>query len=168
MAICAFGAAGQKNPATGQGGGIVRIAARGRLVQRRPGGGIVPGAEIAVVHIRIAVHQRPVEHRVRHAAHLMLDGEQHFAGIQVDDVLEAVLPLVAFLSDQAALLQFLVRAGEVGERDAPDYGVGSDTRTREDATDGAGLVCDAGCDRVLDPRGPSVPFSRMTRLRSPR
>ena len=58
-----------------------------------------------------------VEHRVAHAAGFVLDPEQRLVGVHIDDVEEAILVLVAFLGDQAALQQLLVRAGEVGQRD---------------------------------------------------
>ena len=52
-----------------------------------------------------------------HAAGLVLDAEQRLVGVHIDDVEEAILMLVAFLGDQAPLQQFLVRAGEVSQRD---------------------------------------------------
>src|SRR5260370_42241102 len=48
-----------------------------------------------------------------HAAHLMLDREQHAPGSEIDDVLEAVLVLAALLGDEAELLQAPVGAGEI-------------------------------------------------------
>src|SRR5947209_15320372 len=36
----------------------------------------------------VAVDERPRIEGVRHAAHLVLDREQHLAGVEVDDVLE--------------------------------------------------------------------------------
>ena len=52
-----------------------------------------------------------------HAAGFVLDAEQRLVGVDVDDVEETVLVLVGFLGDQAALEQFLVRAGEVDQGD---------------------------------------------------
>lgn len=47
---------------------------------------------------------------VAHAADLVLEGGQHLAGVQVGDVLKAVLALVAFLGDQVAFEQTPVHA----------------------------------------------------------
>ena len=69
---------------------------------------LVAGRVGAVGFRRVAVDQRPHEHRVRGAAHLVLDGEQMPAAIEVDDVAKAVLILVVLLRDQAALLQAMV------------------------------------------------------------
>src|SRR5437660_346889 len=52
-----------------------------------------------------------------HAAHLVLDGEQHRARIEIDDVLEAVLMLIALLGNDAELLQPAVGAGEIRDID---------------------------------------------------
>ena len=49
--------------------------------------------------------------------HYVIDAEQRFVGVHIDDVEEAILVLIAFLTDQPTLQQLLVRAGEVGERD---------------------------------------------------
>ena len=54
---------------------------------------------------RVAVDQRPQIHRVCGAAHLVLDREQVPAISGIDDVAKAVLILVVFLRDQAALPQ---------------------------------------------------------------
>ena len=43
----------------------------------------------------------------------MLDLEQHLAGVEVDDVLEAVLATVALLGDQVELAQLLVRPTKI-------------------------------------------------------
>ena len=51
------------------------------------------------------------------AADLVLNLEDQFAGVQVDDVLKAVLVVVALLRDEPAFLQEGVGAGEVGEVD---------------------------------------------------
>src|SRR6185437_13152487 len=48
----------------------------------------------------IAVDERPQEHRVRGAAHLMLDGEEVFAACKIDDVAKAVLIGVVFAEDE--------------------------------------------------------------------
>ena len=52
---------------------------------------------------RIAVDQRPQIHRMRGAAHLVLDGEEASAVGGIDDVGKAVLILVVLALDQAAL-----------------------------------------------------------------
>src|SRR4029077_339565 len=62
---------------------------------------------------RVAVDQGPRVERVRHAADLVLDLEQHLAGVEVDDVLEAVLAAVALLGDQVELAQLLVWPAEI-------------------------------------------------------
>ena len=36
-----------------------------------------------------------------HAANFVLDGEQGFAAVRIDDVLEAILVLIALLGDQS-------------------------------------------------------------------
>ena len=54
---------------------------------------------------------------MRHAAHLVLDLEEHLAVVGIDDVDEAVLVRVALLADDPALQHLLVRAGEVGDVD---------------------------------------------------
>src|SRR6516225_2383752 len=48
---------------------------------------------------RIAVDQRTQIKRMFHAAHLVLDGEQYFAAVRVNDVLEPVLMLIALLDN---------------------------------------------------------------------
>ena len=68
---------------------------------------------MAVGLVDVAVDQRPRIKRVRHAADLVLDREQHVAGVDVDDVLEAVLAAVALFGDQVELLQLLVRRAEI-------------------------------------------------------
>jgi hypothetical protein len=45
---------------------------------------------------------------VRGAAHLVLDGEQVPAAVEIDDVAKALLILVVFLRDQAAFPQATV------------------------------------------------------------
>ena len=90
---------------------------------KRPEADFVARNKVAVVHIRVAVDEHAVEHRVAHAARLMLDAEQRLVGVHIDDIEEAVLVLVAFLADQPTLQQLLVRAGEVGQRDLDVVGV---------------------------------------------
>src|SRR6059036_3307441 len=54
---------------------------------------------------RVAVDQRPQEHRVGEAADLVLDGEERPARLGIDDVLEPVLDLARLLGDEPVLLQ---------------------------------------------------------------
>ena len=54
----------------------------------------MPGLVVHVGGRRIAVDQRPAVHRIGGAARLVLDREQHFAGVEVDHVLEAVLVVI--------------------------------------------------------------------------
>src|SRR5579872_2595518 len=68
---------------------------------------------VAVGLSRVAVDERPRVERVRHAAHFVFDREQHLAGVEVDDVLEAVLAAVALLGDQVELCQPVVRPAEI-------------------------------------------------------
>src|SRR5674476_620224 len=58
---------------------------------------------------RIAIDQRPQIHRVGGAAHLVLDREKVRSAGGIDDIAKAVLMLVVFLRDQAALRQQPVR-----------------------------------------------------------
>src|SRR5262249_32384350 len=78
-----------------------------------PGKLVVAVGVVAVGLRRIAVDQRAQIHRVRGAAHLVLDGEEQLAAVEIDDVLEAVLVLIVLLRDQAALQQALIGAGEI-------------------------------------------------------
>ena len=48
-----------------------------------------------------------------HAANLMLDCKQHFPVIRIDDVLESILMLIAFLGDQTLGSQLPMRARKV-------------------------------------------------------
>src|SRR5262245_62018306 len=50
---------------------------------------------------------------MREASHLMLDREQELAGVEIDDVAEAILVLIVLAVDEAALVQPPVRTGEV-------------------------------------------------------
>src|SRR6185503_15285803 len=52
---------------------------------------------------------------MREASYLVLDLEQGRAGIQIADRLEPVLMPVAFLGDEAALLEKAMRSREVGD-----------------------------------------------------
>src|SRR5689334_21075012 len=92
------------SPASGRGSSIVAP-------------GIVAGAVVAIGLRRVAVDERARIERVAHAAHLVLDGEERAPALDVDDLLEAVLVLIARLADEAALQKPAIGAGEVGDID---------------------------------------------------
>src|SRR5580698_592865 len=73
--------------------------------------------EIAVVHVRVAIDEGAVEHRVPHTAGLVLDPSQRLIGIDINDIEETILVLIALFSDQPTLHQFFVRTGKIGQRD---------------------------------------------------
>ena len=77
--------------------------------------GVVAGLVLEDVLVGVPVDQLAVEHRVEHAADLVLDRGEHLAAVEVDDVLEAVLAVVGLHRDQPALGQRRVGLGEVGE-----------------------------------------------------
>ena len=61
---------------------------------------------VVTVRLRwIAVDQRPAVERMGLAAHLVLDGEQDLAGIEIDDVLEAIFVIVDLGGEKAELFQ---------------------------------------------------------------
>src|SRR5262247_3930382 len=64
---------------------------------------------------RVTIHELPTKHGMGHAADFMLNGKQLAACLGMDNVLEAVLVVIAFLSDQTMLLQERVRTREVGD-----------------------------------------------------
>src|SRR5918994_777231 len=72
---------------------------------------------VAVALRRVAVDERARVKRVGETAYLVLDREERLVALQVDDVLEAVLIIVALLGDQAALEQPPVRAGKIRDVD---------------------------------------------------
>ena len=67
---------------------------------------------MAIVLRRVAVDHVAVVERVGDAADLVLDREQVLAGLEADDVLPAILVLIALLGDQPALFELVMRAGE--------------------------------------------------------
>src|ERR1700689_3022490 len=73
--------------------------------RHRPGQLVASGPVMLHGLRRIAVDEGAAVERVLQAAHLVVDGEEHRAGVEIDNVLEAVLMLVAFLKHQAALHQ---------------------------------------------------------------
>ncbi|WP_229192860.1 hypothetical protein [Bradyrhizobium brasilense] len=83
----------------------------------RPRRLVIAVGEGAVGLRRIAIDQRPQKHRMRGAAHLVLDGEQMSAVGRIDDIAEAVLVLIVFAGDQIAFAQSLVGAREVRDVD---------------------------------------------------
>src|SRR6516165_2945143 len=85
-----------------------------RRSRQRPGQAVVAWLVIHVGLRRVAVDQRPAIHRVGLAARLMLDREQHFAAVEIDQVVEAILIIVAFLDDQPELLKLAMRVGKIG------------------------------------------------------
>src|SRR5262249_11591523 len=98
--------------------GTCRRAAAGRPAPSRPPHGkrpallLVPRGIAAVALLRIAIDERTGVEGVAHAAHFVLDAEQHLA-LGIDDVLETVLMLIALLRDQPSLQQFAVGAGKI-------------------------------------------------------
>jgi len=62
---------------------------------------------------RIAIDQRPQKERMLHAANFVLDGKQHLAVVRIDNVLKAVLMLIALLADQALGQKLAMRARKV-------------------------------------------------------
>src|SRR5262249_49943047 len=90
---------------------------RGPVVRRRPAILVLPRRVAPVALRRVAVDQRPRIERMPHAAHLVLDAEEDAPAFDVDDVLEAILVLVALLADQAALGEPAIGPGEIGEVD---------------------------------------------------
>src|SRR5215510_1277483 len=54
---------------------------------------------------RVPVYELTAKHRMGHATDFVFDGKQLAAGLRVDNVLEAVLIGIAFLSNEAMLLQ---------------------------------------------------------------
>src|ERR1700733_15143348 len=83
----------------------------------RPEPLVVAGCIGAVGLRGIAVDQRPQVHRVGGAAYLVLDREQRRTARKGDDVAKAVLVLVVFLGNQAALRQQAVGTREVRDVD---------------------------------------------------
>src|SRR5712691_5120623 len=77
--------------------------------------GIAAADVAAEVLRRITIHELTTKHRMSHATDFMLNGEQLTAGLRVDDILEAILIVIAFLGDQTMLLQEGVRTREVGD-----------------------------------------------------
>src|ERR1051326_3470188 len=86
-------------------------------MRQRPGPGVAALRVVAVGLGGIAVHQRPRIERMLHAADLVLDREQRLAAPRIDDVLEAILVLIALLGDEAALQEPPMGTGEIADID---------------------------------------------------
>src|SRR5207249_7693978 len=67
---------------------------------------------MAIVLRRVAVDHVTVVERVGEAADFVLDREQVLAGLETDDVLPAVLVLIALFSDEPTLFELVMRARE--------------------------------------------------------
>src|SRR5256885_76092 len=90
---------------------------RGSSMRQRPGPGVAARRVVAVALGGIAIDQRPRVERMLHAADLVLDGEEVLAVGGIDDVLEAVLVLIALLGDEPALQKPPMGTGEIGDID---------------------------------------------------
>src|SRR5262245_34153884 len=75
--------------------------------------GVAPALICRLALRWVAVDEGAQEHRVRVAAHLVLDAAQHLARVGLDDVLEAVLIRIALLGDEAPRIELVVRPREV-------------------------------------------------------
>ena len=67
-----------------------------------PGRPVIARRIGAVALQRIAVDERPHEHRVGDAANLVLDREQMLTAFEVDDIAKAILILVVLAIDELA------------------------------------------------------------------
>src|SRR5882672_10937907 len=72
--------------------------------------GIAAADVAAEVLRRITIDELTTKHRMGHATDFVLNGEQLTAGLGVDDILEAILIVIAFLGNEIMLLQERVRA----------------------------------------------------------
>src|SRR5262249_39733854 len=82
-----------------------------------PRDAVVAGPVVAVRLRRVAVHQRPAIERMGLAAHLVLQGEQHLARIEIDHVLEPILMLVHLRGDETERFKPPIGTGEIGDVD---------------------------------------------------
>src|SRR6476646_2151622 len=73
---------------------MARICLGGACSCHGPGNAVVARPVVAIALRRVAVDERPAIERMGLAAHLVLHGEQHFARIEIDDILEAVFVVV--------------------------------------------------------------------------
>ena len=72
-------------------------------MRRRPGLIVVTRREILVGLRRVAVDQRPGIERVGHRTNFVFQRIQPLAAVRINDLAEAVLVLVAFLGNKAAI-----------------------------------------------------------------
>ena len=95
----------------------------GALCPPWPNGLLVAHERVVTAHVgalhlrRVAVDERAAVHRMREAAHLVLELEELLPVLRIDDVLEAILVRVAFLRDELVLQQELVGSGEIRDVD---------------------------------------------------
>src|SRR5260370_36825402 len=101
------------SPSASRGGAVIRLI----LMSHRPRHAIVTGRVVRVGLFGVPVHQRAVVERVAGAAHFVLDGEQRLAAGGIDDLLEAILVLVAFLGDEPPLGEAAVQTREIPDVD---------------------------------------------------
>src|SRR4026207_1428191 len=85
-----------------------------RLLQRhRPRRGVVSRHVVAVGLLGIAIDERTPVERVLRPPAFVLEREQPFAAFGVDEILEAILMLIALFGDQLLPEQPLVRSREI-------------------------------------------------------
>src|SRR5262249_5066979 len=82
-----------------------------------PRDAVVTRLVVAVAVRRVAVDERPAMERVGLAPPLVLDGEQDLAGIEIDDVLEAIFVIVDLGGEKAELFQPPIRTREICDVD---------------------------------------------------
>src|SRR5438874_243488 len=75
------------------------------------------GLVVAVALRGVAIDQGPAIERMGLAAHFVLDGEQHLARFEIDDVLEAILVVVDLEREEAERLEPAIRSGEIRDID---------------------------------------------------
>src|SRR5579872_6612788 len=88
-----------------------------KIRTHRPRPLLMAGGIGAVGLRRISVDERAQEHRVRGAAHLMLDREEKLAACEIDDVAKAVLIGIVLAEDEVALGERAMGARKIREVD---------------------------------------------------
>jgi len=68
---------------------------------------------VTIVLRRVAIDHLTIVERVGAAADLMLDREKELARVEADNVLPTILVLIAFLGDQSAFFELIMRAREL-------------------------------------------------------